>query len=113
MELYGTTNVDSVRRLMQEQFDSAKVIQLRSVTNTIFNFRKDSLLFISFNGNVDTCKWTLGDNKKLTVKDMNTGGTGEEMTWEIIELTDTDLILKIAQDTTFSKVTFHPEPVKS
>ena len=109
MELYGTTNIDSVRKMMQEQFDSAKSIQMRSVTNTVFNFRKDSMLFISFNGNIDTCKWKLGGNNKLTVKDMNTGGTGEEMVWEILELTDTDLVVKMVQDTTFSKVTFHPE----
>jgi len=43
------------------------------------------------------------------VKDMNTGGTGEEMVWDILELTDTDLVVKMTQDTTFSKVTFHPE----
>jgi len=109
MEVYGTTNIDSMRRMMQEQFDSAKSIQMRSVTNTVFNFSKDSMLYISFNGNIDTCKWILGGNNKLTVKDMNTGGTGDEMTWEILELTDTDLVIKMMQDTTFSKVTFHPE----
>jgi hypothetical protein len=109
MEVYGTTNVDSLRKLMQEQYDSAKTIQMRSVTNTVFNFTKDSLLYISFNGNIDTCKWGMDGNSKVRVEDLNTGGTGEKMTWEIMELTDTDLVLKIPQDSSFSKVTFHPE----
>ena len=109
MEVYGTTNVDSLRKLMQEQYDSAKIIQMRSVTNTVFSFTKDSLLFISFNGNIDTCKWTLAANNKVMVEDLNKGGTGEKMTWEILELSDTDLVIKIPQDSSFSKVTFHPE----
>ena len=109
MDVYGTTNVDSLRKLMQAQFDSAKAIQMRSVTNTIFNFTKDSLLYISFNGNIDTCKWTLEGNSKVKVEDLNTGGTGEKMTWDIVEVSDTDLVLKIPQDSSFSKVTFHPE----
>ena len=107
--LYGTTNMDSMRKVMQEQFDSAKSIQMRSVTHTVFNFVKDSMLYISFNGNIDTCKWSLAANNKLTVKDMNTGGTGDEMTWDVVELTDTDLVIKMVQDTGFSKVTCHPE----
>ena len=111
MEVYGTTNVDSLRKLMQEQYDSAKTIQMRSVTNTVFSFTKDSLLFISFNGNIDTCKWTLAANNKVMVEDLNKGGTGEKMTWEILELSDTDLVIKIPQDSSFSKVTFHPERI--
>lgn len=106
--VYGTTNVDSLRRLLQEQFDSAKSMQARSVTNTIFSFTKDSLLFISFNGNDDTCKWIVEGNK-INVEDLNKGGTGEKMTWDILEINDTALVLKIPQDSTFSKVTFHPE----
>ena len=109
MAVYGTTNMDSLRTLMQEQYDSAKSMQMRSVTNTIFRFAKDSLLFISFNGNDDTCKWYIDAKNKIQVEDLMKGGTGEKMTWELLELTDTSLVLRIPQDSTFSKVTFHPE----
>ena len=108
MDLYGTTNVDSLRRTMQEQYDSAKKIQMRSVTNTIFEFRKDSMLYISFNGNVDTCKWKMDGSNKIQVEDMNNNGGGE-MTWEIMELNEASLVLKIKEDTSYSKVTFKPE----
>ena len=109
MEVYGTANVDSLRRLMQERYDSAKSMQLRSVTNTIFNFVNDSTLFISFSGNLDTCKWVMEGSNKVVVEDMNKGGEGQKMTWEILELSDTSLVLRIPEDSSISKVTFHPE----
>ena len=107
--VYGTANVDSLRKLMQVRYDSAKNIQARSVTNTIFTFRKDSILLISFNGNIDTCSWVMDSTNKIAVEDLNTGGGREKMSWEIMALDENQLVLKIPEDSTFSKITFKRE----
>lgn len=109
ISVYGTDNVDSLRTRIQEQFDSTKNIMLRSVTNTTIEFRPDSAVYLSFDGAQDTSKWVLGPDNMLTLEDKNAGMNNEKVVWEIMELTDTSLVVKMKQDTTYSTVTFHPE----
>ena len=85
MEVYGTTNIDSLRREMQVRFDSTKALQERSITNTVITFKSNGLAYLSFNGNIDT------------------------IVWKVAELTDTSLVVKMEKDSSVSKVTFHPE----
>ena len=107
--VYGTANVDSLRNRIQEQFDSTRNILKESIANTIVDFRRDSMAYLSFNGTMDTSKWTLGPDDMLTLEDRNTGMNNEKIIWEIIELTDTSLVVKMKEDTSYSRVTFHPE----
>src|SRR4051812_36404927 len=48
IQIYGVANMDSMRKVLQSQYDSAKMMQTLAVTNTSFNFRKDSIVMLSF-----------------------------------------------------------------
>ncbi len=109
MALYGTTNIDSLRKEMQVRFDSTKALQLRSITNTVITFKPNGLVYLSFNGNMDTSKWMLGADNMLRLTDMSAGMQHDTITWEVAELTDTSLVVKMQKDSSFSKVTFHPD----
>ena len=109
MALYGATNMDSLRQEIQVRFDSTKALQMRSVTNTIITFKPDGMDYLSFNGNMDTSKWALGADNMLRLTDMNAEMQHDTITWEVTELTDTSLVVKMKKDSSFSKVTFHPE----
>ena len=110
MRLYGVTNMDSVRRLLQQQFDSAKALQINAVTNTVFKFRKDSVAVLSFNGNLDSSKWSVENNNTILMQDMNGGkAEGDRVKMDILVLTDKMLKVKLVEDTEVSIVTFHPE----
>jgi hypothetical protein len=109
MGLYGTTNIDSLRKEIQVRFDSTKALQMRSVTNTVITFKPDGMVYLSFNGNMDTSKWTMGADNMLRLTDMNAETQHDTITWEVAELTDTSLVVKMKKDSSFSKVTFHPE----
>ncbi len=109
LRLYNTKNVDSLRRVTQEQFDSSKSMQQQAISNTTLTFNRDSIVYLSFNGAIDTSKWRLGTDNMLTLEDMNVGMEHEKIIWEITELTDTSLVVMMKKDTSYSKVTFHPE----
>ena len=109
LRVYKTTNVDSLRRLTQAQFDSSKNLQQQEVMNTTLIFRPDNTVYLSFNGALDTSKWSLGPDDMLTLEDMNAGTEHDKLTWEVTELTDTSLVVKMKKDSSYSKVTFHPE----
>ncbi len=109
MALYGTINIDSLRREIQVRFDSTKALQQRSVTNTVITFKPDGTVYLSFNGNMDTSRWALGTDNMLRLTDMNAETQHDTITWEVAELTDTSLVVKMKKDSSFSKVTFHPE----
>lgn len=109
MELYGTNNIDSLRREMRSQYDSARNLQAQQVTNTVFTFKDNNRMFISFNGVMDTCKWTLPKENAIKLEDLNAGAHGETMTWDIVSLTDKELVLKMEENKSISKVTFVKE----
>ena len=106
MELYGVTNMDSVRKILQQQHDEAKSKQMAAVTNTVFNFKKDSVVYVSFNGNMDTSKWYMENDALLTMESLSGQDKGIKVRMDIITLTDSELKLKIEQQNTYSTVTF-------
>ena len=110
MRIYGVTNMDSVRHILQGQYDSAKAMQAASVTNTIFNFRKDSMLIISFSGNLDSSKWYFNESGALMLDELNGYGPGDKIKIEIITLADTVLKLKFMENSAISTVTFQKPP---
>jgi hypothetical protein len=111
MKLYGTTNTDSVRQLLQLQYDSAKSMQMTQVLNTSFNFRQDSVVVISFGGALDSSKYHFNDKKQLVMAEMNNTNPmpGDTLVLDVLALTDTNLILKFELNGSSSKVTFHRE----
>jgi len=106
--LYGTTNVDSLRKELQMQQDSSKSMQLAAVTNTIFNFQKNDQVIISFNGNMDTSKWHIEADSTLVMEDMSTATKGMTTRMVIKSISDSKLKLEFADENTQSKsyVTF-------
>ena len=114
MALYGATNMDSMRHLLQQQYDSAKSMQYNAVLNTTFNFRKDSVVILSFSGNVDSSKWYFSDKTEKTIilDDLNgqKGATPDaKVTMDILTLADTALKLRFQENGSASTVTFHRE----
>ncbi len=109
MELYGSTNVDSLRKGLQIEFDSSKKIQMKAVLNTIFNFRKDSIVAISFNGLPDTSKWYIDVAGALQMEEMTGQGKNTKTQMDIVELTSSELKLRFQEDSMYSTVTFKRE----
>jgi hypothetical protein len=106
MELYGATNMDSIRHVLQLQHDSAQTLQMKAVTNTSFNFYSDSLVVISFDGRMDTSKWRFVGEQKLEMEELTGSSKGSKTEIEVLQLTKSELKLKIEQEKTFSTVTF-------
>lgn len=110
LKLYGVTNMDSVRRLLQQQFDSAKAMEENAVLNTVFQFRNDSIAVLSFNGNLDSSKWTVENNNAIIMQDLKGGtGDGDKVKMDILSLTDKLMKVKLIEDSESSIVTFHRE----
>lgn len=105
-ELYGTTNMDSLRHALQLQYDSTQSIQQNAVKNTTFNFQKDGIVAISFDGRLDSSKWHFIGDKKLEMEEMTGSEKGTKTQMEVLTITETELKLKIAQDSSYSIVTF-------
>ena len=106
MELYGVTNMDSIRRIMQAQHDSAKSMQMNAVLHTTFDFRKDSMVFVTFDGRVDTSKWYMESENALILEETSGEGKGTKTKMDILTLTDNELKIKFQQENTYSTVTF-------
>jgi hypothetical protein len=108
MMLYHVSNMDSIRHLLQAQFDSAKMLQTNAVLNTVFTFRADSVVILSFNGGIDSSKWSFDSTGALELTDLNDGGAGDKLKMEILSSTDSVLVLKFREDSAYTTVTFHP-----
>ena len=106
---FGVANMDSMRHVLQGQYDSAKAMQEATVTNTVFTFRKDSVVVLSFNGAIDSSKWTFDGTKALILSDLNGSTANDKVKMEVLSLTDSALKLKFEENGSFSVVTFHPQ----
>ena len=107
---YGSNNMDSMRQLLQLQLDSAKNMQEDAVVKTQFNFRKDNIVILAFNGNTDSSKWFIDSKDNLVLTDLNNaGGAADNLKMEILSINDSVLKLKFAQNNIFSTVTFRHE----
>ncbi len=109
LQLYGVTNMDSMRKVLQLQYDSAKNMQHDAVMHTVFNFRPDNVAILMFSGAVDSSKWSIDSTGKLVLTEMSPEGPAETMSMDILLLNDTVMKLKMMEDNTYSTVTFYPE----
>jgi hypothetical protein len=109
VRLYGTTNMDSLREVMRQQYDSAWAVQRRAVTNTVFKFRDDSVAVLSFNGGIDSGKWFFKNERTLMIDPSNKAEAAEKVEMEVLALSDTVLRLRLMEENSSSTVTFRPE----
>jgi hypothetical protein len=109
IRLYGVANMDSMRKILQLQYDSAKNMQNDAVVHTIFTFRPDNVAVLTFSGAVDSSKWGIDTSGKLVLSEMNPNGPVETMSMDILMLNDTVMRLKMMENNTFSTVTFYPD----
>jgi len=109
IKLYGVANMDSMRHILQQQYDSAKTMQMAAVTNTTFTFRKDSIVVLYFNGSVDSSRWYIDSKGALVLDKLNGYGPGEKISMDIVTLSDTLLKLRFNENNSTSTVTFHPD----
>ncbi len=107
--LYGTSNIDSLKKGLQLQLDSVKVMQQSTVQQTVFTFRKDGVAILQFNGNTDSSKWYFDDQGAIILDEMKEKGAGDKIKMEIVSLSDTALKLNFQENETNSVVTFHPD----
>jgi len=108
-QLYGTSNMDSVRHILQNRLDSIKAMQQQNVLNTWFDFRKNGLAILNFSGSIDSTKWYFDDDGNLMLDEMKLKGSGDKIKMNIIELNDTLLRLKFVENQAMGTVTFHPD----
>ena len=106
MELYGTSNIDSLRQALQVQKDSLLKMQDDAVKNTVFDFKKDGLAILSFGGKSDSSKWSIENDSVLVLKNKE---VANNIKMHIVELSDTALQLQFMEGNANSTVTFHPE----
>ena len=106
ISLYGTSNVDSIRHELQVQHDSAKAMQTGAVMNTVFDFRNDSIVVISFSGAMDTSKWHLENDQTLIMDEASGAAKGSTTRMEIKGLTKDEMKLEFEEENTRSTVTF-------
>ena len=102
---YGTTNMDSLRKFMQEQFDSSKAIQMRGLLSTKFDFKKDTVI-LTFPEYTVTCSWLIDKGGDLVLQEIPATGDSAKMNMKIMSLSDKDLKLKIEEKEDVSTVTF-------
>ncbi len=113
MWLYGVANMDSMRVVLQQQYDSVKTMQIKADTQTLFTFAKDSVATLVFPDRTESGKWYFDTDGSLILEGATETGETEKAKVEIVRLNETDLKLKFVkaeQDVTdTSYVTFRRE----
>lgn len=110
LQLYGTTNVDSLRMLMKSQLDSTFAQQKLALESTVFSFRKDGIAILSFGDNIDSCKWTMSEAGKITLQDLNNANKEDNnIIMNVLSLSEAMLKLELKEESTRSVITFYPE----
>ena len=106
--LYQYANVDSIRKELQVQHDSARLMQNNAVLGTVFDFQQDSMVYITFGAGaaMDTSKWYIDKDDNVVMEDMNTLAKGNIAKLKILGLKKDELKLQIEDQGTRSSVTF-------
>jgi hypothetical protein len=106
MRLYGVANMDSMRHVLQLQYDSAKSMQEGSVSNTVFTFFKNGRGQITLAGKTDSCKWLLDNDNGLILEEAGGGNNQAVSRYHIVALTEKELKLRFFEEGDSSTVTF-------
>jgi len=106
--LYGTRNIDSMRRELQLQVDSFKAIQQQTLEMTQFEFLKNKTAILYFGGAPDSASWYFDDDGALILDELKLKGTGTKTRMEIETLTKDTLRLRFTENGITSSATFRP-----
>jgi hypothetical protein len=106
IQIYGVANVDSLRGMLQKQYDSSKAIETGLALNAVFKFRKDGIAEVTLAGTVNTGKWMMDDENGLIMEQTGFGNAAGVAKFDIIDLTDKEMKLLVYQIDDSSTVTF-------
>ncbi len=98
MEIYGVTNMDSLRKELRVQYDSAYAAQMSIDTQSTFSFREDGVIVFGFPGKSEEGKWNINDKGQLQLEEMNENGQTEKVDVDIAELSADNLKLVFTRD---------------
>jgi hypothetical protein len=97
-EIYGVTNIDSLRNELRAQYDSAYAAQLGIDTSSIFSFNNDSTVTFSFPGRSETGKWRLDNSGALVLDETNEMGQTEQLKVDINFTNNNEMTLTFIRD---------------
>jgi hypothetical protein len=106
--MYGVKNIDSMRRSLKAQLDTTRMIQEKMMQRTTFDFRSNNLALLNFGQGIDSAVWTLQDHA-LILDEKALKGKGGMVRMDILELSDTLLVLKYTEKGIATTARFHPE----
>lgn len=109
MQIYGISNMDSLRHELQLQFDSARAVQENAATKTTFIFKKDGTAEVHIDTVSNTGKWLLDDENALILEETGFGNKGAVSKYQIVGLSDDELVLRFYEESDSSTVTFRRE----
>jgi len=108
MEIYGFSNVDSFRRLLQSNMDSFMMLQQREVEQTQFEFKKEGIVYLRTGRRVDSASWKFEEDGVLLLDEQKLKGAGSQLHIEVLTLNDTALRVKFVEGAASAIANFKP-----
>jgi len=97
-EIYGVTNIDSLRGELRAQYDSAYAAQLTIDTSSIFTFNGDSSVTFSFPGRSENGKWHIDNSGVLILDETNETGQTEQIKVDVSFSGNEEMTLTFVRD---------------
>lgn len=97
-EIYGITNIDSLRTELKAQYDSAYAAQLTIDTSTVFTFHSDSSVTFSFPGRSESGKWRIDNSGILILDETNEKGQTEQIKVDVSFKGNEEMTLTFVRD---------------
>lgn len=107
--IYGVANLDSLRKTLQDQYDSTKAIEENAAAKASFTFEKDGTVQLNLNGTVDTGKWLFDNDGALIIEEKGFGNPEGTSKYKVIDLTDKQLVMRFYREGDSSTVTLDHE----
>lgn len=110
VQLYGVSNMDSMRSVMNDQLEMTLEEQKNTIDHTWIEFMKDGIVATDFGvGAADTINWYLDDDGALMLDEMKMKGAGSKTKMDIIKLEKDSLQLRFSENGFTSTATFVKE----
>lgn len=106
LELYGVSNMDSMRKLMHKSLDSTIASQEETIKNTWLLFDKNGTVVTHFGAEPDTVAWYFDDDGALMLDEMKHKGAGSKIKMNVLKLTDKELQLQFEENGFSSTASF-------
>ena len=91
--IYGVVNMDSLRRELRIQFDSAFAAQMSIDTQSEIVFNADSTVIFKFPGKTEKGTWFINDEGVLELDETNELGYTEHLSIEIATINNNEMTL--------------------